>query len=48
MCFALNSQGTWDKLDGMNWDGTAFARSIFEAAFELPKWAEELEVWWTR
>lgn len=25
-----------------------FTRSIFNAAFECPKWAAELEAWWIR
>ncbi|KAI1795333.1 hypothetical protein LXA43DRAFT_1090981 [Ganoderma leucocontextum] len=43
MRFALNSQGQWQDTDGPDWNGAAFARSVFDAAFESPKWAAELE-----
>ncbi|PIL34016.1 hypothetical protein GSI_03724 [Ganoderma sinense ZZ0214-1] len=45
---ALTSQVHWDDADGRHWTGEGFVQSIFQAAFESPRWAAELEAWWTQ
>ncbi|KAI0720622.1 hypothetical protein C8T65DRAFT_692822 [Cerioporus squamosus] len=45
--FCLNSLTEWSDIDGADWSGDAFVRSIYQAIFNAPDWAEQLQRWWT-
>ncbi len=44
----LTSSTNWSDVDGAYWSGEEFVKSVYEAVFYDPDWADELEAWWTK
>ncbi|KAI0690728.1 hypothetical protein C8T65DRAFT_671314 [Cerioporus squamosus] len=44
----LTSSTTWCDVDGAHWNAEEFVKSVYQAVFHDPEWADELEDWWTK